>query len=303
MNTAIFHFVGGDAFFSGFIAVAVGAALIWKTTGKRHRIGAALILFGWLFVIASATALPEIQYVGLGLISLRVVIGNRRRSPPSGSLEAVPKTNQGTNPAYSPTRWCPTLLVVSIGTMCFEFGSYHPTQISVSRELPIVVIGDSLSAGINDGVDIPWPTYFDEVTSVTVSNHAQAGDTCRSAIKQLDDLPKQCVVVVEIGGNDLLGGRSAAEFRADLDRLLTRVQSSEREVVMFELPLPPLFHGYGYAQRELADEYNVRLIPRRLLASVLFSEDATLDSIHLSNDGHQRLAERVADCLGLGGSK
>ena len=302
MNTAIFHFVGGDAFFSGFIAVAVGAALIWKTTGKLHRIGAALILFGWLFVIASATALPKIQYVCLGLISLRVAIGNLRKSP-SGSIEAAPKTNQDTNPAYSPTRWCPTLLVVSIGTVCFEFGSYHPTRIPVSRELPIVVIGDSLSAGINDGVDIPWPTRLDEIASVTVSNHAQAGATCRSAIKQLDDLPKQCVVVVEIGGNDLLGGRSAAEFRADLDRLLTKVQSSEREVVMFELPLPPLFHGYGYGQRELADENNVGLIPRRLLASILFSEDATVDSIHLSNDGHQRLAERVASFLSLDNQK
>ncbi len=302
MNTAIFHFVGGDAFFSGFIAVAVGAALIWKTTGKLHRIGAALILFGWLFVIASATALPKIQYVCLGLISLRVAIGNLRKSP-SGSIEAAPKTNQDTNPAYSPTRWCPTLLVVSIGTVCFEFGSYHPTRIPVSRELPIVVIGDSLSAGINDGVDIPWPTRLDEITSVTVSNYAQAGATCRSAIKQLDSLPKQCVVVVEIGGNDLLGGRSAAEFRADLDRLLTEAQSSEREVVMFELPLPPLFHGYGYAQRELAGEHNVGLIPRRLLASILFSDDATLDSIHLSNDGHQRLAERVASFLSLDNQK
>lgn len=302
MNTAIFHFIGGDAFFSGFIAVAIGAALIWKTTGKRHRIGASLIVFGWLFVIASATALPEIQYVCLGLISLRVVIGNRRKSL-SGAIEAVAKTNQDTNSAYSPTCWCPTLLVVSIGAMCFEFGSYHSTKIPVSQEVPIVVIGDSLSAGINDGVDIPWPTRLDEITSVTVSNHAQAGATCRSAIRQLDDLPKQCVVVVEIGGNDLLGDRSAEEFRADLDRLLTKVQSPEHEVIMFELPLPPLFHGYGYAQRELADEYNVGLISRRLLASVLFSEGTTLDSIHLSNDGHQQLAERVVDFLSLDNQK
>ena len=77
MNTAIFHFVGGDAFFTGFIAVVAGAVLIWKTHGKRHRIGAALILLGWIFVAASATALPEFQYVCLALISLRVVIGNR----------------------------------------------------------------------------------------------------------------------------------------------------------------------------------------------------------------------------------
>ncbi len=217
----------------------------------------------------------------------------------SAAAESEAETKLTSKPEFSPIRWCPTLCLAALGTVCFEIGSYHPTRIPVSPELPIVVIGDSLSAGINDGVDIPWPTRLDEITSVTVSNHAQAGATCRSAIKQLDSLPKQCVVVVRIGGNDLLGGRSTAEFRADLDRLLSEFQSSEREVVMFELPLSPLFHGYGYAQRELADEHNVGLIPRRLLASVLFSRDATLDSIQLSNDVHQQFAERVADFLSL----
>jgi acyl-CoA thioesterase-1 len=183
--------------------------------------------------------------------------------------------------------------------MFLEFFSYRPSRIDVSPKLPMVVIGDSLSAGINDGVDIPWPTRLDEIALVNVSNNALAGATCRSAINQLDGLPKQCVVIVEIGGNDLLGGRSASEFRADLDALLAEIQSPGREVVMFELPLPPFFNGYGYAQRELADKHNVALIPRRLLASVLFTEDATLDSIHLSNDGHQQLADRVASFLGL----
>jgi acyl-CoA thioesterase-1 len=298
MNTAIFHFVGGDAFFSGIIAVAVGAIFIWTTQEKRYRIGAALILFGWIFVTASATALPSFQYVCLALISLRVVVGGRG-NPPSEPNEAATKTDQGSKPKSLSTRWCPTLCAISLGTACIEFASYHPTQIPVSQELPIVVIGDSLSAGINDGVDIPWPTRLDEIVSVRVSNNALAGATCRSAIKQLDSLPNQCVVIVEIGGNDLLGGRSAADFRADLDELLTEIQSPEREVVMFELPLPPLFNGYGYAQRELAHKHNVELIPRRLLASVLFTKDATLDSIHLSNAGHRQLAERVANFLSL----
>jgi acyl-CoA thioesterase-1 len=183
--------------------------------------------------------------------------------------------------------------------MFLEFFSYRPSRIDGSPKLPMVVIGDSLSAGINDGVDIPWPTRLDEIALVNVSNTALAGATCRSAINQLDGLPKQCVVIVEIGGNDLLGGRLASEFRADLDALLAEIQSPGREVVMFELPLPPFFNGYGYAQRELADKHNVALIPRRLLASVLFTEDATLDSIHLSNDGHHELADRVASFLGL----
>ena len=297
MNTVIFHFVGGDAFFTGFIAVAIGSILIWATQGKRHRIGATFILFGWLFVVASATALSEFQYVCLALISLRVIIGIPRESLPEN--EVTTETTQDSNPAFSPTRWCPTLCLVSVGTMCFEFVSYCPSQLPIPSELPIVVIGDSLSAGINDGVDVPWPACLDKFSSAKVFNHAKAGATCRSAMKQLDDLPQQCVVIVEIGGNDLLGDRSADEFRTDLDELLKAIHLSERELFMFELPLPPLCNDYGSAQRELAARHNVNLIPRRLLASVLFSEDATLDSVHLSNDGHRRLAEDVARFLGL----
>jgi hypothetical protein len=39
MNTAIFYFVGGDAFFSGFVAVAAGAIVIFASRGDRYRIG------------------------------------------------------------------------------------------------------------------------------------------------------------------------------------------------------------------------------------------------------------------------
>ncbi|MFT4556321.1 MAG: acyl-CoA thioesterase-1 [Planctomycetaceae bacterium] len=298
MNTVIFHCVSGDAFFGGFLAVAAGAILIWKTQGKRHRVGAALILLGWIFVIVSATALPEFQYFCLAIVSLRVVVGNPRK-PKDDSKESATAIDQSSKPESWKTRWCPTLCIIALGTACVEFVAHHPSQVPISRDLPIVVIGDSLSAGINDGVDIPWPTCLDKMTSAKVSNNALAGATCHSAINQLENLPEQCVVIVEIGGNDLLGGRSSAEFRKDLDELLSEIKRPGRDIVMFELPLPPLFNGYGSTQRELADVHNVALIPRRLLAAVLFTEDATLDSIHLSNDGHQQLAERIALILGL----
>jgi len=302
MNTALFHFLGGDAFFFGLLVVAAGAVVIGVSGGKRRRSGSAVILIGWVLIVASATAHLVVAYATLAYLSILVMTARPSRTI---SEPAELPGNAADSPKRVPLmfRPCPNLCTVAIAAMVFEIFMHHPGQIRVSEQRPIVVIGDSLSAGINDGVDIPWPTCLDEMTSVKVANDARAGATCRSAINQLDRLPKQCVVIVEIGGNDLLGGRSASEFRADLDALLTEVQSPEREVVMFELPLPPFFNGYGYAQRHLADKHNVSLIPRRLLASVLFSKDATLDSIHLSNAGHRQLAERVADFLGLHNSQ
>lgn len=304
MNTVLFHFVSGDAFFSSLLVVAAGAVVIGVSGGKRRRSGSAMILIGWVLIVASATAHLVVSYVCLACLSFLVMTVRSSPTisePAEHPRETADAQTDGQKRVPLIFRPSPMLCTGAIAAMVFEIFMHHPGQIRVSEQRPIVVIGDSLSAGINDDQDIPWPTRLDEIALLKVSNNARAGATCRSAINQLDGLPKHCVVIVEIGGNDLLGGRSASEFRADLDALLAGIQSPKRKVVMFELPLPPFFNGYGYAQRELAARYNVALIPRRLLASVLFSKGATLDTIHLSNDGHRQLAERVAHFLSLDG--
>ena len=54
------------------------------------------------------------------------------------------------------------------------------------------------------------------------------------------------MIVVEIGGNDILGGTPAKQFERDLDQLLSVLAVQEnRQVLMFELPLPPFYNAYG----------------------------------------------------------
>jgi acyl-CoA thioesterase-1 len=72
-----------------------------------------------------------------------------------------------------------------------------------------------------------------------------------------------------------------------------QVTASQRQVVMFELPLPPFHHEYGRIQRTLAHKYGVSLIPKRVFLTVLAASDSTLDTIHLSQAGHELMAARV----------
>jgi len=106
-------------------------------------------------------------------------------------------------------------------------------------------------------------------------------------------------VLIEIGGNDLLGSTSLADFDRDLDQLLALATADGRRVVMFELPLPPGSNGWGQVQRRLANQHGVALIPKRRFASILLSGDLTLDSIHLSQAGHEQMARLVEEVLGL----
>src|SRR5262249_23677190 len=108
-------------------------------------------------------------------------------------------------------------------------------------------------------------------------------------------------VFIEIGGNDMLGDTSTASFAEKLDPLLARARGDPdrpRTVVMMELPIFIGRWGYAVQQRDLAARHGVVLVPKRLLADVLLTTANTIDGIHLSKVGHQRMATLLAPWLG-----
>ena len=66
---------------------------------------------------------------------------------------------------------------------------------------------------------------------------------------------------------------------------------------MFELPLFPFQNAYGSAQRAVAAKHGVHLLPKRYFAAVLGAEDGTLDGLHLSQKGHDAMAEIMASVI------
>ena len=161
------------------------------------------------------------------------------------------------------------------------------------------VVGDSITAGLNDGEDT-WPQQLARRVTSEVVDASQPGATLKSARKQLQLLEPSGVhaLVLEIGGNDLLEGLPVPEFEHDLDQLLSDCRDlNPAVVVMFELPLPPLATRYGAVQRRVAALHGVKLVPRRVLAGVLTANGSTVDGIHLSNAGQTRLAGVVQKLL------
>lgn len=109
--------------------------------------------------------------------------------------------------------------------------------------------------------------------------------------------PEDRIVLIEIGGNDLLSGTASAEFEHNLELLLSKLIVPGRTVVMFELPLLPNRIVYGRIQRRLASKYGVWLIPKRYLAGVIGGADTTLDGLHLSHRGTRQMALVVSKVL------
>jgi lysophospholipase L1-like esterase len=105
------------------------------------------------------------------------------------------------------------------------------------------------------------------------------------------------LVLIEIGGNDLLMGVSSDEYGKALDALLSKVAAPNRTVLMFELPMLPNKIAYGRIQRRLSTKYRVSLIPKRYFAQVIGDANATTDGLHLSASGAHRMAALVAQVL------
>jgi acyl-CoA thioesterase-1 len=143
-----------------------------------------------------------------------------------------------------------------------------------------------------------WPDVLRDTTGLPVVNLAEPGATVESAMRQASGIPRPgAVVIIEIGGNDLLGGTSTAAFEAELDALVQGLRSSHHDILMFELPLFPFRNGYGMAQRQVAAKYGVALLPKRCLTAVLGQDGSTLDGLHFSQEGHNAMAEIVARVL------
>jgi acyl-CoA thioesterase-1 len=162
----------------------------------------------------------------------------------------------------------------------------------------LYVIGDSISAAFAGSKRSAWPQLLAEAHNINVVNLARAGAKSRTILPTVEKIGTgRCVVLIEIGGNDVLGNTPPDAFETDLDRLLSAVVRDDRLIVMLELPLFPFQNRYGSIQRRLARQHGVVLVPKRFFARVLATPQATTDGVHLTQSGHERMAEVVGSVL------
>lgn len=275
MNGLVFHIVSGQAFFSGISLII--AAIVCAEVDKRaarHFTAIALIL-GAILVVASSTAIPYWLYAVCVVATITRIISRF---------------------AWDWKRWAPAVAVGAWLIAAVAEVPYHITpRLTPVSSRSITIIGDSVTAGIDgDESSERWPSLLARQHELEVQDISHIGETAASALKRIHgkniDAP---VVLLEIGGNDILGSTTSSQFATDLDALLAVVSDPKRQVIMFELPLPPFYHAYGRIQRSLAHKYHVALVPKRVFLSILAGNESTLDSIHLSQAGHLQMADTV----------
>ncbi|QDT38785.1 SGNH/GDSL hydrolase family protein [Stratiformator vulcanicus] len=275
--------VGGRIFF-------VGAALILAACGASrsersivNRWVGLLAVIGLLLVALSSTPTPLYAGWMIGLLTL---------------LWAFFRTRKFIARRISPKHSTMLLAAFWVVLIAVEAPYHVRPALALPHGSRVAIIGDSVTAGVG-GESILWPQLLAGSTRLDVNNLSQAGATAELAIEQADGIEDADLVVIEIGGNDLLGSTTLSDFDRNLELLLAKCVADGRQILMFELPLPPLMVEYGRSQRRLASRYGARLIPKHDFATILRSGGATLDSIHLSPQGHRRMAELLGEIVAV----
>jgi acyl-CoA thioesterase I len=285
MNSAALYFASGDSFYLGILLLLVAVVFSpylrqpWSLLARNTVVWIALAL-----IVMASPPFPWAVDVALFLVFVLWFIAANTRN----SSRSVSRARLTAGILLS------ALLAAFSGS---ELSHRKMPPIKGQPSDNLVVIGDSISSGI-DPRSPSWPVVLQQTTGIIVKNLAKPGATIADARAMAENVTlEDRLVLVEIGGNDLLSGTPSEDFERNLDLLLSKVTQPGRTVVMFELPLLPNRIAYGQIQRRLASKYGVWLIPKRYLAQVIQGADATSDGLHLSPTASQRMAALVAKVL------
>jgi acyl-CoA thioesterase-1 len=173
----------------------------------------------------------------------------------------------------------------------------------------VLALGDSLTAphGVRPGED--WPTLLGQRTGWVVINGGISGDTSGGALERLPALldehqPK--LVLVTLGGNDMLRKLPQGETVANLGRMIDLVSSRGAKAVLLATPKPSIagavFNNLSPADfyADVAKDKKVPLI-RDALPEVLSDAALKGDQLHPNAAGHAKLDEKIhADLKKIG---
>jgi len=174
-----------------------------------------------------------------------------------------------------------------------------------AKPIKIVVLGDSLSAGLGLAAADAFPAKLqkalkDKGINVDMGNAGVSGDTASDGRERLDwSVPEGTqAVIVELGANDALRGLDPAVTRAALSDILTHLKARNIAVMLCGMLAPPNY-GADYAARfntiypELAKSFGVPLYPFFLDGVAADAKLNQADGIHPTPRGVDLIVNNI----------
>lgn len=174
----------------------------------------------------------------------------------------------------------------------------------------ILFVGDSYTAGLGVKEEFSYPTLIEKKfqkdgLNVSVINGGVSGDTTAGGKRRIEWMLNQSkpnLVVLSLGGNDVLRGLPTKQTKENLVTMIKKVQKRKIPVAVLGIAAP---HNVGKKYKnefdsifkEIKKETSVP-VHFNYIAKVISRNDFILsDGLHPNQKGHQVLADEVYEFL------
>src|ERR1700694_70798 len=189
------------------------------------------------------------------------------------------------------------MLVLAMVLMAAGTAFAQTPAANVAKPIKMVVLGDSLSAGLGLSASAAFPARLQKSLktngiAVDMINAGVSGDTSSGGRDRLDwSVPEGTeAVILELGANDALRGIDPSVTRAALTDILTRLKARKIAVLLCGMVAPPNY-GSDYSGRfnaiypELAKSFGVPLYPFFLEGVATDARLNQADGLHPTAEG------------------
>ncbi len=163
----------------------------------------------------------------------------------------------------------------------------------------IIAFGDSLVQGVGASPGHDIVSVLSRRLGVPIVNAGRSGDTTGAALTRLDSAvlsrnPR--IVIVLLGGNDMLRRVPRATTFDNLDAIVSRIRARGAAVILVSVELGFGTGADGRAYEELASRTSSALV-RDILDGIFGRQALMSDGIHPNDRGYEIMADRIEPAL------
>jgi acyl-CoA thioesterase-1 len=182
---------------------------------------------------------------------------------------------------------------------------------ALAQEQRLVMLGDSLTSGygLETGQDLPTQLQQELEKlglDVKVENAGVGGDTTAGGLSRVEwatgGTRAPALVIVGLGGNDLLRGIDPATSKANLAAIIEKLQASNLPVLLLGMRAPTnlgpdFIAAFDGLYPDLAERYKIPLYPFLLEGVAMVPELNQADGIHPNAQGVKKIATALAPAV------
>lgn len=198
-------------------------------------------------------------------------------------------------------RW---LVAAAIAVALVGCGEKVPRVQKLAAGDVIVAFGDSLTSGTGAADSESYPAVLSQLIGRQVVRSGVPGEMTAQGLRRLPSVieaHRPRLVIVCLGGNDMLRKVSDAEIRQNLRAMIRTLKERGIAAVLVGVPKPALITSAPEFYGELAREFGIPY-EGKIVTSVLYAPDMKADPIHPNAKGYRKMAEAIAELLRKAGA-